>query len=539
MIIEVQGQRLEVPDGLSPEQLNEVVDDFARSQPAQQQQRGIMSSIMPAVEGFNLGVETTGRGIGQASAEVLGSLGAPVGDLPERFAAGQQQAEKQFEEQYGDSFAGKAGRFVGELGSLAPLAPVLPGGLITQGALGGGIEQFTRPQEEPGLLERGMRTGTGAALGALGGKVFKMGGSALANVGAKIKQQGRFSDLLADVVSEGVDETQAFKRMVYALGKESEKLGKQVSANYDEAKRLGEEFELDTSELAKYADEVAEKARKEVIPDSKQALINIAENIKALGKQDIVTVNDLQTIRSGASKASSKGLYAAGEVAGEIDDFIMRQAGDDPVGKAWKKAIDSRREFAQKFEDPSEIAYALTNEPLEAIESKFWSRGTFNPKSARIYDDVIKALPEAEQEPAGKLMRQSIVNKMIRNATDKVDAPGELSGEFLANRISGLRRNNQSLWNKFTPEEKDMLNTLESNIREESGAGLLNKVGGFLTRALNRSTGANLELPRTIKPKTVYSLEDVVRLTKVRPVIKGSPLPGAGVSSLGTLALEE
>ena len=35
MIIEVQGQRLEVPDGLSPEQLNEVVDDFARSQAPQ------------------------------------------------------------------------------------------------------------------------------------------------------------------------------------------------------------------------------------------------------------------------------------------------------------------------------------------------------------------------------------------------------------------------------------------------------------------------------------------------------------------------
>lgn len=496
------------------------------------QGKSVFAPIMPAVEGFNLGVETTGRGLLQTGTDALEVLGFLEPKYSQAIGARQELAEREFEKNYGPA---PIARTIGELGALAPFAPLSPAGPVLGGLTGGFIEQFTRPQkEEVGMLGRLQSGAVGGALGAAGGKAFNYAGKMMMKTGR------RFSDLFTDIFEEGFDETQAFRQVKTLLGDEAEKAGRIVRKNYEKAKELGEDAFIPESKVSEFISDIANRAGKEIDDDARSALSNIVNRLDDLRQRGGVTVNEMQSIRRSASRASKRGLYAAGEAARDIDDFIIDALPDDNVGKVWKEAIKSRREFAQKFEDPAEIAYALTDEPLEAVEAKFFSRGTFNPKAARIYDDVVKAVPQDQAEKSGFLMRQSIVNKMIKDAAGKVDDPDGVSGVFLANRISGLRKNNTDLWGKFKPDEQELLNNLEATLRKEAKGGFVNKTAEFLTKFLSRASGSNIELPRTIKPKTIYTLDDLMRLTKTKPTSITNTAPaGAAASALGTLSMEE
>lgn len=499
-----------------------------------QQGRSYLDPIMPAVEGFNLGIESRLRGIGQAGADVLGALGANTEEFSQGLAAKQELEERKYKKRFGDTTSGSVGRFLGDLGPLAPLGPLLPAAPVIGGLAAGGIEASTAVDKELGGLAPRLQTGAvGAAFGAAGGKGMQYLGKALKMGGAK------FSDMFTDIMDAGIDETQAFRRVRNLLGKEAEVLSKQVSKNYEKAKEVGKNTFVQKKKIYDLIERAREMKKTDVTADGRSAINNIVNDLRALTNQTEVSVNDLEAIRSAASKASSR-VYSAGALARDIDDFLIDNAPTTKAGALYKKAIQSRREFAQKFEDPAEIAFSIdAREPLEAVEAKFFNRGTFNPRAAKIYDDVIKALPASKKIDAEKYMKQSIVNKMIKDAAGKVDEADAVSGVFLANRIGGLRKNNPDLWSKFDETEKKLLSSLEDQIRKESKGGFINKTANFLTRFLTRATGSNIELPRTIKPKSVYTLDDLMELTKIVPHSSPiTPVAGATTSTLGTLAVD-
>ena len=129
-----------------------------------------------------------------------------------------------------------------------------------------------------------------------------------------------------------------------------------------------------------------------------------------------------------------------------------------------------------------------------------------------IYDQTLRALPPSGRQRAGKLLRQSVVNRMVKRAIRTIDGKDQVSASFMANQIRSLRRENKTIWGKFSEPERRILNKLEAGLRKEAKGGTINTLYNGLEKFLRAGMRSNIELPRTIKPKTTVAIEDLHEL---------------------------
>ncbi len=337
-----------------------------------------------------------------------------------------------------------------------------------------------------------------------------------------------------DVSQRGIDDVQAFSELRRELGDEASRLQEQISGRFEDgikvepglfdiAKERGQNAFVNKESVRQLSNDFKRQAFEEIDDDATKIFQNAADRLDTFIGQDNVTVNDLEGLRRAASQASRRN-FAGGAVARDVDQFLENSLKDNVTGdteaiNVWKEAISKRREFGRKFQNPKEIAAAIGDEAIETVEKRFLGSGPLSSKTelATIYDNTLKALPKEDQEAAGFLLRQSLVNRMIKRAARTSDDDEGLSASFMANQIRNLRRENKSIWNKFPNEEKKILNRLEQNLRKKSRGGPVNKVAQALFNFLGRATRSNLELPRTLKPKTVVDVEELINLTRIKP----------------------
>ena len=407
--------------------------------------------------------------------------------------------------------------------ALAGPAGVEAGAAIGAAGLGGVAREAKAPLP--------VQLGLGIAGGLTGAKF-----SAISK-----KSSTAISGLFEDISERGIDDVQAFNTLRNQLGDEATDLQMQISGRFEDGKKVapglfdlakerGKDAFLAKNVVDDFVVGLKEAAAEEIDDEATRILQNVIGRVEDLATGiNGVKVNDFQTLRRAASKLStvggSKG-FVGGSVARNIDslleDNIDNISGNQDAVRLWKQAISKRAEFGRKFERPKSIASAIGDDTLERVEQNFIGSGPISSKKdlANVYRDTLKAVPKKQQKQTGFLLRQSMVNQMIKRAAKTTDVEDGVSASFMANQLRNLRRDNKSSWNLFPVEEQRILRQLEVELRKETKGGPINKIGKFLFKFLSRATRSNLELPRTIKVKNIVEVDDLIDMTRIKPISK-------------------
>lgn len=332
--------------------------------------------------------------------------------------------------------------------------------------------------------------------------------------------------LLSDVAESGIDDVTAFTKVEGALKKEATKQQKKISKLFTAAKEKGKEAVIASDDIAKLSDDLIKDIDDVIDVDGKSLLQSTSKTLADLSEGNISnTVNRLQSFRRQASKIVRKdlaGSEGAKKVLEKIDNFLenVEIQGDPQAVKTWKDAIKARREFGGKFENPKKIAKAINEEEtIESIEREFIGTGPVASKKdlAKTYNETIRALPSKQRKDVAFSLRQSVVNRMIKTAAQASDSKDGISASRLSNQIRNLRRENKSFWDKFTPAEKKTLSKLEADLRKSSDKNGIQIAANALTRFVGRIRQIGLEAPRTLKPKTIVTVDDLLRMSSTNP----------------------
>lgn len=532
------------PDFNSPEALAQRQQELKRT--AGLTTRSVLQAvatpitILPSLAAAGINA-ATGSNITPLS-EVVSSGLTAIG-LPEPKTAGERITGDIIEGAAGGGFIAKG---LQRLGTAAPkIIQKMAANPLVESVAGG-----TAAGASSVAREAGANPITQIGLGVVGGISGGSGASALQRIGTS--RAGESAKILSDVAERGIDETSSFSNLRTGLQQEADKQNIEISNLFTQAKERGKNTFVDKSGLSELSADIKMQAKSEVgvapaglLKDTAKKLDTLLSGDEGLNAQGViqprrVSLNEIETLRrslTGIAKGGGAEGNVAGRLVGRIDSYldntIDKATGDKEAINIWKSAITARREFGNKFENPKEIAKALTDSSNEAVEQIFIGSGgaALNKELSKNYDNTLNALPVEQQQQAGFLLKQSIVNRMIKNAAQSADDGEGVSASRLSNQIRNFRRDNQSMWAKFSPEEQGVLTGLESDLRDKSKGGVLNVVGKAAFRFLSRASYSHLELPRTLKPKTIVSVDELLELTKIKPEGFKLPVTGAVVGT--------
>ena len=333
--------------------------------------------------------------------------------------------------------------------------------------------------------------------------------------------------LLSDIEKRGFDGLEALFSVRKTISDEAIKQNKKINNLFEKAKTTGKEAFIKQEDLTKLSSDLAGEIDDVIDIDGKNFLKSTSDTIANTAKSDDIsnTINKLQSFRRQASKVVRKdlsGSEGAKKVLEKIDKFLdtVDIQGNKKATQYWKKAIKERRDYGSKFENPAKIAYAVDeSKTVEDVGKQFLGTGSVSTQKdlAKTYEATLRAVPLNKKKDTGFALRQSIVNQIIVKASTKSESADGLSASFLSNSIRNIRRENRSIWDKFPKEEKIILSNLERDLRKVSKGGVLNRVYTAMERLLSRGLRANIELPRTLKAKTIVTVDDLLELSKIRP----------------------
>lgn len=410
----------------------------------------------------------------------------------------------------------KAPKIIQQLAS-KPAVEVVAGGAAA-GAAGTARELGADPLTQLGL---GLAGGVGA--GAATSRALRGTGQ---------------SRLLEDIAERGIDEPQAFVKVRSGLESEAKKLREKISGKFskgkkikpglfDVAKERGQNAFVDNDQLNSLSSSFKEQAINEIDADVKSILQDTSKLLDNLVQNSTTPkqINELEGLRRSASRIAKSGGskgFAGGQVLRGIDDFLENAVitGDQEAVGLWKEAIRTRREFGLKFEKSKKIAQAIeSDQTLETIEKTFLGSGVVSTQKdlAKTYQETLRAVKPSQRKDIGFAMRQSVLNRIIRTAAQSSDSAEGLSASRLSNSIRNLRRENRSFWNKFSVAEKETLTKLENDLRKVSKGGVINKAFVALEKIISRGLRSNIEVPRTLKAKTIVTVDDLLELSSFRP----------------------
>ena len=546
--------KFKVPDGTTPEQVIEYANNLFQNQGSKQefqqnnslnvgQQSNIQKkrSFSTSPEAVKERRQELKRDIGLGARAVLEGITTPVTLIPDLVALGLSAYSKKDIEPLSNVVSdGLSALGLPE----AKTASERVAGDIIKGVSGGGAisKVIKNSKKVPKILKKSISNpkvdaiaGGGAGLGA--GVIGEMGGGVVPQLAAGIigggvagstalkrlpKIDHTNNNLLSDVAESGIDETQSFSKVRSAIAKEASKRKQKVDDLYKAAKDKGQKAFVEDDNIDILADELQKELVTTIDPEAKQVLLS---SVKAL--EDIkggnTSINNIEGIRKAATRIGKTGGekgYTGSLVARKIDGFLDKAkiTGQEDATKTWKEAIQARREYASKFENPAKIAKAIdSDETLETIEQLFIGTGSISGKTdiAKTYQYVLNAVPNKSQKEVGFALRQSVLNRMIKTAAQASDTEGGISASRLSNLIRNLRRNNKSLWEKFKPEEKRILGKLEDDLRKFKEPDPIRKTFDAMLKFIRNVK--NFELPRTLKKKTIVTIDDLLELSSTKP----------------------
>lgn len=475
------------------------------------------------------------RGLGQAGLSVAEAVtpGGQQFEAPQRHLAYLNAlANANLEQRYPENEIAKTiGGVGGDIAALAPLLALGPSGFVAQGALGGGVEGFTRPSERPDTLTgRSVQGGVGAITGALTSKALKEGGKFVIQKGEKLGKilgfgDQNISDIFSNLDNYGLQQNIANERVGEILGNEAKRQSRKINVLYGRAKAQGQNIQINTDDAFDLSNSLARHIKSTIPQATKDALSNVKANLDdLLENNQFITVNDLETIRNQASVASAgKGGAPAMEFAKEIDDFVSKA--DNTTGSVWKRAIAARRSFAEKFEEPKVIANILNSESPDEISQYIWAeaRGAGGKGKGNV-KKILNAVRPEDRESAKTVIKQSLIDKMLKQASaNTVETKGGIDIDQVSKAVKFIKDRRNDLWGIFTPDEQRMLeNITSSSIKNDD---VISKIGKLLYKITHKVATKNIELPSTLKPKNIYSLEDVIAMARQKPPSVGDIRP--------------
>ena len=540
------GTRLQFPDGTS----QEVIQGVVRKQMSGVQETGLMEKLQQrgAAMANAAAMEQTGA---EKAFQMAGQAAGSIGDVAGAALGGAAKLGYQALPQGAQEDLKSAGTAIAQ----SPVGQAV--GQLAQ-AYGQNWERFAKDSPRAaanleaaanigGLLPISM--GTKATATGVKGAANILGESAEAILKDEVVNfpaPKAISPLFEDIAENGIDDLGAFTQLRNTLGEEAARLQEEISGKFvdgqkvepglfDIAKDRGNNAFLEKISVQNLGDEIAGMAETE-IGEAATLLKETGKRLKSLSNRPSVydkvsltsfrpevTLNDIEGLRRGLSAVSNEGTARAG-VAGQltrkIDDFLadsLKQGsvkGDSATVEVWGNAISKRREFGNKFERPRELSALLQKgaDQLsdEVLEQRFVGAGgaALNKNLSEVYKNTLKALPPEKRADASLRLKQSIVNRMVKNAAQSSDAEGGISAIRMANQIRNFRRDNRSMWNEFSDSEKATLNRLEGKLRKADSKTAMRAVTWALGKIARR------ELPRTLKPKTIIPTEKLIKMTK-------------------------
>lgn len=498
-----------------------------------------------ATLGINAAFDTDIQPLSSIVSEGLSTVGFPEPQTPKERIVGEVIS--------GATGGGVLAKGLQQLGTKVPkiiqqLAskPVVE---IAAGGVGAGAAATTRELGRGTLAQLGVGLVTGGLAGVVATRL--------------LRGKAQPTKLLSDIAATGLDEPQAFVKVRSALESEAKQLrekisgkfiqGKQVKPGlFDVAKKRGQNAFVDNEQIGQLSKSLKESLVGEIDKEVKEIVTTAVRDLDNLIKRSItitpvkkrlleglqgerrirsittitpIQINELEGIRRSASRIAKSGGskgFAGGQVLRGIDDFLENAVvtGDQEAVSLWREAIKARREFGLKFEKPKKIALAVdSDQTLETIEKSFLGSGVVSTQKdlAKTYQETLRAVNPSKRREVGFAMRQSALNRMIRTAAQSSDTAEGLSASRLSNSIRNLKRENKSFWDKFNAAEKEELTKLSTELRKISKGGVINRVYTAFEKIISRGLRTNIELPRTLKAKTIINIDDLLQLSSFRP----------------------
>jgi len=393
--------------------------------------------------------------------------------------------------------------------------------------------------------EAGFGPGVQSVVGVVGG----FGGGATGQKFDAKAAIGSGSQLIKEIEQKGIEGAKSIDDVSAALKTEKINLEKQMQAAFGAAEEKGLKAFVDKKYLKSLISQISKMSIETADDAAEFAFKKTTKRLVSLLKSDNITVNDIEKIRRSASDLfqSGGGKAAAGyKMKTAIHEFLKdalaagKITGDKTAISLWNRGIGLRSQITQKFETPSAIETAVGKDAIEKIEKVFLGgSGPVRAEASQIYDDMISALPEDAAVMAGEKFRQGIFNKIVRNAIRNTGGDDAISSQSMISQIKNLRIDNKSMWSKFTIEERKILSQLESNLRKESASGVIDTVGRYALRFINRMTFSRFYIPQPLKDAHSLTMKELIDLTKSSPPLI-DPFETAAVGTIyGTLSTRE
>ena len=388
-----------------------------------------------------------------------------------------------------------------------------------------------------GLMNIGQQIGAGPGLQALLGIGGGLAGGKLA--AGKMANKAMVPSILRDVESSGPAETRAIGTLAKTINQQAVKLKTAENAAYEAAKPRAPYAFVDVKEIKQFAKDLQKNSDLEQDLDAKALMKSTANDLlRTVNKNKRMSVADMLTMRKSLSGISTSGGnkgYAAGSMYRQIDDILESPgviSGDKEAVSLSMDAIKKAREYRTKFKDPVEIARAIEDgQTTEAIESALLGgSGTVGvaKNASRIYDDVLAAMPEGKKQSAGAMMRMSVLNKMIKRSAIDDET---LAARGLARQIKDLRVKNNSMWRRFSEDERNTLKSMESGLNEAADPHVMQRMGRALYMLSRKYIGYSQEIPSILQPDKAVSIKQLLEMTKQKPSYLGEMSFGAAMGT--------
>lgn len=365
--------RIDAPEGMSNEEIANVATQHWKSE----RESAAASAVMGSAGGSGAGggsLDVTGlagsaltgitrslAGIGKAELEIPGVSWAASHLLPgpSVSAADVPAAQKKVEEALprDPSLAGSAAQFGGEM---APYMMV-PGGAMTQGAVAGGTSL-----DADGLVDRLV----GAGLGALGGKVLDLTGSAIAKVANAAGLEGKINAAKKMFMDLSPASAPLKGKINNAIERKWQRFGDLSRMATDEGDKMGT---LDVSGLKTKADDLVTEAGK--VSGQDTGAMKLLRDTQRVLSEDTKRPDKLMVSGTRFDRDPISGEYksSTGEV---LNEKVVKAAIPDDAGppdikyknlQAMKENLD---QFLDKKGDLSNDAVRKVKEMRAAIESR-------------------------------------------------------------------------------------------------------------------------------------------------------------------------
>lgn len=437
----------------------------------------------------------------------------------------------------------------------APAAGSLLGAAAIGGATSAGLNTIDVRNDGAGIGQRIgenvykpeniIENATAAAGGGAGFKAAQMIGRGI----NKFRGVGTNTDNLVGDVASGVNDLPIMSRAQGDVQSSAKAAKAIMKTKYGAAERASDGVKV--GGVPELKQRLAIEMDNALDDDAISVFANAMRKLDSNAKRGKIDINKIISIQRGASSASAGGgskAFAGGKVRQITEEYLddaLASGGvkgsDESIG-LWKDAVGTARKYYQTFDVPKQVKAAVSNseQPAEVFSQSVFSGNSVSTakNASKVYDDMVNAGARPQE------LKKAVVSKMFRTSMGRMPSGEEALDDAvwmrgLANEIGLLKRNNMSLWNKFSKTEQKTLSGFESALRKADEPAIVNKLLAKVNEIGRNNPVAKYQIPTMAAQQTHIPAIDALRILDSVKAASGKSTPASSMPDLMSVVSNE